>query len=65
MIWPLVKLSDILEFHRGITFKPEDKVETFSPSSLVCMITKNVQAKIDESDIIAVPEGFVKRDELY
>jgi len=63
--WPSVKLSDVLEFHRGITFKPEDKVETFSPSSVVCMRTKNVQEQLDESDIIAVPESFVKRDELY
>jgi len=65
MSWPSVKLSDVLEFHRGITFKPEDKVETFSPSSVVCMRTKNVQEQLDESDIIAVPESFVKRDELY
>lgn len=65
MSWPSVKLSDVLEFHRGITFKPEDKVETFSSSSVVCMRTKNVQAQLDESDIIAVPESFVKRDELY
>lgn len=65
MSWPSVKLSDVLEFHRGITFKPEDKVENFSSSSVVCMRTKNVQAQLDESDIIAVPESFVKRDELY
>lgn len=65
MSWPSVKLSDVLEFHRGITFKPEDKVEIFSPYSVVCMRTKNVQEQLDESDIVAVPESFVKRDELY
>ncbi|MEY8238883.1 MAG: restriction endonuclease subunit S [Cycloclasticus sp.] len=60
-----VSLDSILTFHRGITFKPEDKVEVGSENSVVCYRTKNIQKELDESDLLAVPSGFVKRDELY
>jgi type I restriction enzyme S subunit len=58
-------LNDSLFFIRGITFKPEDKVEVKSENSAVCMRTKNIQKKLDESDLISVPISFVKRKELF
>ena len=65
MIIKTVPLSQVLEFIRGITFKPEDKVKPYSDGSVVCMRTKNIQTSLDESDILAVPEEFIKRDEQY
>ncbi|WP_254067304.1 restriction endonuclease subunit S [Shewanella xiamenensis] len=61
----LVPLNSILTFHRGITFKPDDKVEVGTADSVVCLRTKNIQKELDESDLLAVPSSFVKRDELY
>ncbi|MFA0053241.1 hypothetical protein BCT93_23000 [Vibrio lentus] len=61
----LVTLDSVLTFHRGITFKPDDKVEVGSDDSVVCLRTKNIQKELDERDLLAVPTIFVKRDELY
>ena len=65
MSWPVVPLSQVLDFIRGITFKPEDKVKPFSDGSAICMRTKNIQLELDESDVLAVPVEFVKRDEQF
>ncbi|WP_249339484.1 MULTISPECIES: restriction endonuclease subunit S [unclassified Vibrio] len=61
----LVPLDSILTFHRGITFKPDDKVDVGTDDSVVCLRTKNIQKELDERDLLAVPSSFVKRDELY
>ena len=58
-------LRTVARFIRGITFKPDDKVEPGTRDSAVCMRTKNVQADLDESDLIAVPIHFVKREEQF
>ncbi len=60
-----IKLGDVSKFIRGITFKPEDKVALGSDDAVVCMRTKNVQAELDETDLIAVPSVFVRRKEQY
>ena len=66
MTWPMVKLDTVISFIRGITFKPDDQVEPLSDGSVVVMRTKNVQvAGLDTDDVIAVPNSFVKREELY
>lgn len=59
-----VPLSDVLTFHRGLTFKPEDRVEVGSNDSIVCFRTKNIQEELDESDLIAIPSAIMKREEL-
>lgn len=61
----MVSLDSVLTFHRGITFKPDDKVDVGADDSVVCLRTKNIQDDLDERDLIAVPSSFVKRDELY
>ena len=64
MSWPLSKLGEVISFIRGVTFTPEDQVEPFSDGSTVVMRTKNVQVVgLDQSDLIAVPSGFVRREE--
>ena len=56
-----VKLGDIAEFVRGITFKPDDVVPLGTDSSVACMRTKNVQDVLDCSDVWAVPKILVRR----
>lgn len=56
-------LRKAAKFIRGITFKPEDMCSPSEPGAVVCMRTKNVQADIDLSDLIAIPEAFVRRAE--
>jgi type I restriction enzyme S subunit len=59
------KLGDVVDFIRGITFKPEDVVSVADANAVVCMRTKNIQEQLDDHDLIAVPESFVRRDELF
>lgn len=56
-------LRKAAKFIRGITFKPEDVCSPAEPGAVVCMRTKNIQADIDLSDLIAIPEAFVRRAE--
>ena len=60
-----LKLGDVAQFIRGITFKPTDVILPDEMDAVVCMRTKNVQADLDESDLIAIPPKFVRRDEQY
>ncbi len=57
------KLGDVSRFIRGITFKPTDLCDPKDEDAVVCMRTKNIQSELDESDLIAIPRTFVKRDE--
>lgn len=61
----LVKLGDVAEFIRGITFKPKDVVSSDTGGSVRCMRTKNVQDSIDLSDVWSVDARFVKRSTQY
>jgi type I restriction enzyme, S subunit len=59
------KLGDVAEFIRGITFKPDDIISAEDDGAVVCMRTKNVQETLDCSDILAVPQEFVRRTNQY
>ena len=64
MTWPMARLDDVIDFIRGITFKPTDVVPPFTHNSIVVMRTKNVQVEgLDCSDLISVPRHFMKREE--
>ena len=58
-----VRLVDHATLIRGITFKPVDKCDPGDEGAVVCMRTKNVQATLDASDLIAVPSRLVKNPE--
>jgi type I restriction enzyme S subunit len=58
-------LERVARFIRGITFTPDDKVDPGTEGSAVCMRTANVQDILDESDLIAIPLEFVKREEQF
>jgi type I restriction enzyme S subunit len=59
------RLGDVASFVRGVTFKPEDVVPAGTPGAVWCMRTKNVQARIDLSDVWAIGSQFVKRSDQY
>lgn len=58
-----VSLGDVATFIRGITYKPTDLVPNFSDGSIVCMRTANVQALLDDEDLLSIPRSFVKNEE--
>ena len=57
-----VKLGDVSEFIRGITFKPEDVVELDTPNAVGCMRTKNVQFNLDLKDVWGVDRSFIRNE---
>ncbi|MGY1985395.1 restriction endonuclease subunit S [Blastococcus sp. SYSU DS0669] len=57
-------LGHVATFIRGVTFKPDDKVEE-GPGAVAVMRTKNVQKRLDRSDEIHIPARLVKRQEQY
>jgi len=57
------KLSDVLQFIRGVTFSPDELVTGDAPGAIACLRTKNIQKELDDSDLIYVPSSVVKREE--
>ncbi len=57
------QLGDHAKLIRGITFKPADKCDPQDEGAIVCMRTKNIQAILDDSDLIAIPSSLVKNSE--
>ncbi len=57
------QLGDIAKLIRGVTFKPQELVPVGSPRSAVCFRTANIQAELDQSDLISVPRKVIKRSE--
>jgi type I restriction enzyme S subunit len=60
-----VKLGEVAEFIRGITFKPTDVVDRGTPGAVVCMRTSNVQKALEVDDVLTLPQEFVNREEQY
>ena len=59
-----VRLGDVASFVRGVTFKPDDKVEA-GEGAVAVMRTKNVQTTLDRSDEIHIPRALVKNPNKY
>lgn len=60
--WPIKPLGEVVEFVRGISFKPTDLVEAGTANSLACFRTKNVQALLEADDLLHIPRSFVRND---
>ncbi|WP_245192607.1 restriction endonuclease subunit S [Arthrobacter pigmenti] len=58
----MVPLGEVARFIRGITFKPTD-LEPPSEGNIDCFRTRNVQLRLDESDVWSIPSSFLKRQE--
>ncbi|MCR8726679.1 restriction endonuclease subunit S [Frigidibacter sp. ROC022] len=61
----MVQLDDVMDFIRGITFKPDQLVDVSREDAVVCMRTKNVQRDLDESDLIAIPKSIMRDEKKY
>ena len=59
----MTSLGEISRFVRGITFKPSDVLGPHERDveAVGVMRTKNVQAELDQSDVMRVPMAMVKR----
>jgi len=58
-----VSLGDYAKLIRGITFKPTEKCALTAEDAVVCMRTKNVQATLDDSDLIAVKRNLIRNED--
>ncbi len=56
-----VKLREVADFIRGVTFKPTE----VTGSGIGVMRTKNVQQTLDLSNIIRIPAKLIKRPDQY
>lgn len=65
MNYPQVKLGEVADFIRGITYKPNELVDNFSDNSVVCMRTANVQATLKQDDLLSVPIDLVKNNNKF
>lgn len=65
MTYPTAQLGDVADIIRGITFKPDDLISVDETGAVVCFRTKNVQAQLDQDDLIAIPKSFVRRKDQF
>lgn len=61
MTYPTKNLWEIVKIVRGVTYKPKDVLN--KEEWLACFRTKNIQDKLDESDIYYIDPLIVKNDE--
>lgn len=59
----MMTVADASDFIRGITFKPHELIDASDPDAVVCMRTKNIQADLDQRDLIAVPSRLVRQEQ--
>ncbi|PYE22963.1 type I restriction enzyme S subunit [Rhizobium sp. PP-CC-3A-592] len=59
----MITVADASDFIRGITFKPHELIDISDSDAIVCMRTKNIQADLDQRDLIAVPSRLVRQEQ--
>ncbi|WP_079989360.1 restriction endonuclease subunit S [Candidatus Protochlamydia phocaeensis] len=59
----LISLGVHAKLIRGITFKPNEICDLQDKEAVICLRTKNVQATLDTSDLIAIPRSLIKNPE--
>lgn len=60
MRWPVVALGDVAQFVRGITYKPADVSVADDANAIPCMRTKNIQADLEDDDLVYIPATLAK-----
>jgi type I restriction enzyme S subunit len=63
--WRITTLGAEVEIIRGITFPASAKYREPAEQRIVCLRTTNVQDQVDWSDLLYVPEGYVKNQDQY
>jgi type I restriction enzyme, S subunit len=61
---PPVHLGQIAEFIRGVTYKPADVSSADDPGAIACMRTKNIQADLEDDDLVFIPRSPIKESRL-
>nr|WP_246801771.1 restriction endonuclease subunit S [Rhizobium leguminosarum] len=59
-----VKLGEVAEFVRGVTYKPTDVTTADDPSGIPCLRTKNIQEKLEDEDLVFIPKAPIKDSKL-
>ncbi|MCM1211927.1 MAG: restriction endonuclease subunit S [Blautia sp.] len=62
--WCWVKLKEICEFERGITFPASAKENEKTEDNIACLRTANVQDELEIDDLIYVNKKFMKNNNL-
>lgn len=63
--WSLIKLGDLVEGHRGVSYQPHHLLSDHSHDAVVLLRANNIQnGRLVFSDIQVVPEAIVKTDQL-
>lgn len=61
--WEWVRLGDVIEIIRGITFPASEKTRESAPGRIACLRTANVQERIEWNDLLFVDRSFMGREE--
>lgn len=60
-----VKLREVVQLIRGVTFAPADLVAATEPNAVACLRTKNVQRDVELADVLYLPAGHVRNSEQF
>jgi len=63
--WKWVRLGDITEIVRGITFPASEKTKEPAQGRIGCLRTANVQKDIEWDDLLFINEDFIRKDAQY
>ena len=63
--WSRVKLGEILQVVRGISFPSDVKATSLKQGYVACLRTTNVQREVEWGDLWYVPDSYVKRTEQW
>ncbi|MCY0971035.1 restriction endonuclease subunit S [Chryseobacterium wangxinyae] len=61
--WSSKNINEVSTLIRGLTYKPE-QVKSKN-NGIACFRTKNIQSKLDESDIVYIDESILKSNDKY
>jgi len=60
--WAPIRLGELVEGYRGVSYQPSDLLEECTPDSLILLRANNIQnGKLDFNDIQVVPKKIVKQ----
>ncbi|WP_051358712.1 MULTISPECIES: restriction endonuclease subunit S [unclassified Afipia] len=64
LLSPVVRLGEVADFIRGVTYKPADVSIAADSNAIACMRTKNIQTDLEDDDLVFIPKSPIKIDKL-
>jgi type I restriction enzyme S subunit len=61
--WEWVRLGEVTNIIRGITFPASEKTREPAPNRIACLRTTNVQNNIEWDDLLYIDSKYMKKDE--